>query len=101
MIEAQLSRVMAGIGYVIAQLAWGKGYATEALLLVVDSLFEHSPISSIWAVCDLENVASVRVLEKAEFKRRNLLPAYRKCPNIGGAERDFAGYVRERNQAPK
>ena len=97
MIEAQLSRMLAGIGYVIAPDAWGRGYATEALQTVVDGLFEHTGIPAIWAVCDVENLASARVLDKSGFTRRNALPAYRKCPNIGGRERDFISYVRERD----
>ena len=94
MIEAQLSRAMAGVGYVIAPQHWGCGYATAALSLVVDALFEHTRVPSVWAVCDAENSASARVLEKSGFTLASSLPGYRRCPNIGPRRRDFLGYVR-------
>lgn len=96
MIEAQLGRAMAGVGYVIAPQHWGRGYATEALSLVVEALFEHTSVPSVWAVCDVENHASARVLEKSGFHLASRLPDYRSCPNIGPEKRDFLSYVRSR-----
>jgi RimJ/RimL family protein N-acetyltransferase len=96
MIEAQLSRTLAGVGYVIAPEHWGRGYATEALCLAVDALFCHTSVPSVWAVCDAENHASARVLEKSCFLPAHRLPHYRRCPNLGPEKRDFLSYVRHR-----
>lgn len=97
MIEVQLSRTLAGVGYVIAPQHWGRGYATEALTLAVAAIFEHTRVPSIWAVCEVDNRASARVLEKCGFVLANRLPAYRVCPNIGPEKRDFLSYVRCRD----
>lgn len=96
MVTAKLGRGMAGVGYVLAHRAWGKGYATEALQLVSAALLKHTVVSSIWAVCHLENAPSARVLEKCGFQRHGLLRNYRSCPNLGEGKRDFFSYVRQR-----
>lgn len=96
MIEVQLSRSLAGVGYVIAPNHWGLGYATEALSLVADAIFNFTSVPSIWAVCDVENLASARVLEKSGFVLGQRLTNYRSCPNIGPEMRHFFSYVHYR-----
>ncbi len=44
--------------------AWGKGYATEAVQAVVSWAVEQPSIMRVWALCDVDNIASARVLEK-------------------------------------
>jgi len=56
------------IGFFFSREVWGHGYATE----VAGSLafgFEHLGLAKIWAWCDTENEASVRVLEKVGVRR--------------------------------
>lgn len=57
---------------------WGKGYATEALNLVLDFGFKTLNLHRIQAGCAVENKASIKVLEKAgmirEGRGRQLLP---------------------------
>jgi ribosomal-protein-alanine N-acetyltransferase len=96
MIEAKLKGRNAGIGYVLAPQAWGQGYASEALGLVSEALFHHSPVSAIWALCVVENPASARVLEKCDFQLEKRLPRYFPCPNLDGAKHDVWRYVRYR-----
>lgn len=96
MIAAQPGRAGAGIGYVLAHDAWGRGYAGEALMAVSTALFESSSLRSLWAFCVPENIASVRVLEKCGFNRDGLLPNYFACPNLGGKKHDVLLYVRRR-----
>lgn len=98
MIEAKLKGRNAGIGYVLSPKVWGQGYASEALGLVSEALFCHSPVSAIWALCVTDNPASARVLEKCDYQREALLPAYFPCPNLGGEKRDVWRYVRYREQ---
>ncbi len=99
MIELQLRTQVAGVGYVIAPDAWGNGYASEALSLVSEALFARTALHAIWAVCDVENPASARVLEKCGYVRHGLLAKYRSCPNIGPEKRDFFSYVWLRPEA--
>ena len=97
MIEAKLKGRNAGIGYVLAPDAWGKGYATEALMLVSDALFQHSPVSAIWALCVTDNLASARVLERCGYQREKLIANYFPCPNLDGEKHDVWRYVRYRH----
>jgi ribosomal-protein-alanine N-acetyltransferase len=53
-------------GYVLAQDAWGNGYATEAVKAIV-SLAAELPIEELTAFCHPANAASIRVLEKCGF----------------------------------
>jgi RimJ/RimL family protein N-acetyltransferase len=55
------------IGYVIAPEMWGKGFATEAVRMVVDTVFALSPAMRILANSRSHNPASRRVLEKVGF----------------------------------
>ena len=97
MIEVKLKGRNAGIGYVLAPDAWGQGYASEALALVSEALFQHSPVSAIWALCVTQNPASARVLEKCSYLREQLIPHYFHCPNLDGEKHDVWRYVRYRH----
>jgi RimJ/RimL family protein N-acetyltransferase len=48
---------------------WGKGYATEALNLVLDFGFYNLKLHRIVAGCAIENIGSIKVLEKVGMKR--------------------------------
>jgi ribosomal-protein-alanine N-acetyltransferase len=54
----------ADLGYEVAPLYWGQGYATEAARAMLGFGFEKLGLHRIWASCLAENVASVQVLEK-------------------------------------
>jgi RimJ/RimL family protein N-acetyltransferase len=100
MLGAELGRAGAGIGYVLAHDAWGKGYASEALSAISKALFSATSLHSLWAFCVPENVASSRVLEKCGFRRERLLPRYFECPNLGEEKHDVVLFVRHR-EAPQ
>lgn len=53
------------VGYALRRDVWGRGYATDAVGLALHLGFDLLGLERIWAVCDPENAASVRVLEKA------------------------------------
>jgi RimJ/RimL family protein N-acetyltransferase len=67
------------IGYAIAPEAWGKGIATEAVRMVIDTVFALTPAARIVANSRAHNPASRRVLEKVGFayidSGLDLLPA--------------------------
>jgi ribosomal-protein-alanine N-acetyltransferase len=86
----------ANVGYAIARRAWGMGYATEALRCIVQWALEMPEIHRIWAAVEVNNAASVRVLEKAGFSRESTLKSWMVFPNLGEAPRDCYKYVIER-----
>jgi [ribosomal protein S5]-alanine N-acetyltransferase len=66
-----LSELASGVmrlGYAYARDQWGKGYATEALIAVLDWAGRQSSIGEIRAEVFHDNPASARVLAKAGFK---------------------------------
>ena len=56
------------IGYVFNKDFWGKGYAKEACIAVIQEAFA-SGIHRIYAECDPKNAASWKLLEKLGFVR--------------------------------
>ena len=77
----------ADFGFVLNRRHWGQGYATEAAGAVLDWLKPLDVITRIQATCDVENVASARVLEKLGLSRETRLPNYTVRPNMPGAPR--------------
>jgi len=61
------------IGYNIVPNERNKGYAKEAIQIMVDYLFLSKDIMRIQAKADAENVQSWKALEKAGFKREGIL----------------------------
>ena len=60
-------------GYVLAQDAWGRGYATEALRAIV-AVARGSSVQEIDALCHIEHRPSAHVLEKCGFAAVRTLP---------------------------
>ena len=52
------------IGYRLARSAWGKGYATEAAVVVRNYAFKTLGIKRLIAMIDPSNTASIRVAKK-------------------------------------
>ena len=92
MIDLRIDRHRADFGYVIAREYWGKGYATEALKSVVELALSQERIFRVWAVCDVENIASARVMEKAGLEREGILRSYIVHPQISDEPRDCFCY---------
>ena len=75
-------------GYVLGKKFWGNGFAAEALTLLVDWALAQPTLYRAWAYCDVENPASVRVMEKAGMVREGILRRWHICPTLGPAPRD-------------
>ena len=58
----------ADIGYELAPEYWGRGYATEAALAVVEFGFHELGLHRISSWCIADNTASARVLEKVGMR---------------------------------
>jgi RimJ/RimL family protein N-acetyltransferase len=64
---------LANIGYWIRTSAAGKGYATAALQLLARYSFERLGFIRLEILCLPNNLPSIRVAEKAGFKREGIL----------------------------
>lgn len=83
-------------GYVLARVCWGRGLMTEALNEVVHWALARPHIFRASSVCDVENIASARVMENAGLIREGLLRRWLVHPNISDAPRDCFIYGRTR-----
>jgi RimJ/RimL family protein N-acetyltransferase len=61
------------IGYGVSGRERGKGYASEALAAVARWTLTEGGIQRAWLTANTDNVASVRVAEKAGFRREGTL----------------------------
>jgi [ribosomal protein S5]-alanine N-acetyltransferase len=66
----------AEIGFAIRKDCWNKGYVTEALKKTLEFGFKTIGYNRIEAICDVENIASARVLEKCGMKFEGILRQY-------------------------
>ncbi len=66
----------AEIGYDISKAFWGKGYAPEAILSLVDYAFDTLDFNRIEAKVEPENINSIKVLQKLNFTFEGTM---RKC----------------------
>ncbi len=87
---------MAELGYMLARDAWGRGLAAEAAGGVVRAALELTGVCRIWAMCDVDNLASARVLEKVRMQYEGTLRRYALRPNLGPEPRDVRLYARIR-----
>ena len=81
------------VGYALAQPYWGKGYMTEVLHAVIHWAFTQPDIFRVQAFCDVDNIGSARVMEKAGMLREGLLRRYVLHPNISAEPRDVYMYA--------
>lgn len=64
---------MAKTAFRVAPFCQGLGIATETVNAAVDFCFSKTELKRIWTDVDVRNAASIRVLEKAGFKREGLI----------------------------
>jgi RimJ/RimL family protein N-acetyltransferase len=79
---------LADLGYVLAPRLWNRGIMTTAVGAVVKWLQGMDGMYRIWAVCDVANVASARVLSKVGMTREGTLRRWMIHPNISMEPRD-------------
>lgn len=75
---------------------WGQGIASEVVRWLVDHALGHPSIFRTEAMCDVENIASSRVMEKAGMRREAVLRRYILHPNVSPEPRDAFLYARVR-----
>jgi len=92
MVEMRISGFKADFGYAIATEYWNNGYTTEAVKALVQWAIDQESIYRVWAVCDLKNIGSVKVLEKAGLQREGILRRYSLHPGVSDEPRDCYCY---------
>ncbi len=83
-------------GYLLARAYWGNGLMTETLRDVVGRALADPSIFRIGAVCDVDNIGSARVMEKAGLLREGALRRWSVHPNISDEPRDCFCYAKVR-----
>lgn len=92
------ARIKAEVGHVFARPYWNKGYATEAVGAMIDRAYSQEGMTlwRIWGVCDIDNQASARVLEKVGMQKERVLRRWISHPNVSSEPRDCLCYSRVR-----
>ncbi|MGI9490888.1 MAG: GNAT family N-acetyltransferase [Geminicoccaceae bacterium] len=75
---------IAELGYALGRSYWGRGYATEAVMAMIEVARGFS-LGGLQAYSFVENPASARVLEKAGFSELGVI--VREYPKRGGLRR--------------
>jgi RimJ/RimL family protein N-acetyltransferase len=96
-IACTISGHAAEFGFLVARRFWRRGYATEAACAIVEWIFSVPSVWRLSATCDVENVASARVLEKAGLKREAVLRRAIVRPNLSLEPRDAFLYSKVRD----
>ena len=86
----------AEFGFLLNRRYWRNGYATDAAQAIVEWAFSVPTIWRVWATCDIENLASARVLEKAGLSREGTLRRWVVRPNLSSEPRDAFIYSKVR-----
>jgi RimJ/RimL family protein N-acetyltransferase len=92
MIAARVQAHRWELGYVLARRYWGHGYMSESVKGLIDWAFKGADVFRVWAVCDVENLASARVMERAGMQREGVLRRWSVHPNISTEPRDSYCY---------
>jgi ribosomal-protein-alanine N-acetyltransferase len=86
------------LGYLLAQSFRGEGLMSEAVNAVVEWAFSEASIYRVWAVCDVENMSSARLLDRNGFQREGILRKWSLHPNLSSTPRDCYCYARTREE---
>jgi len=95
-ISLQIRTTSAEIGYLLNKKYWNHGYMSKSARIILEWAFTLPKLYRVWATCDRENVASIRVLEKIGMQREGLLGKYLIRPNLSEIPRDAYLYARVR-----
>ncbi len=94
MLDFRVDGFKADFGYALAKKYWNKGLMTEALIPVFNWIYNIPEIQRIWAVHDIDNPASGRVMKKLGMELEGTLRKWIIHPNISLIPRDCKVYAR-------
>ncbi len=72
-VEWSITHSRAEIGYALSRKYWGEGYMSEAVSAVIDFGFREMLLNKIEARCEINNIASARVMEKVGMQLEGIL----------------------------
>jgi [ribosomal protein S5]-alanine N-acetyltransferase len=72
---------VADLGYMLAHEHWGKGYATEISLRLLQAAFQELRAERVISTVDINNRASIRVLEKVGMRWEAVFRKHRRAKN--------------------
>jgi [ribosomal protein S5]-alanine N-acetyltransferase len=76
-----IERNVVDLGYMLALDAWGQGYATEIALSLLDAAFFDLRADRVISTVDVNNGASIRVLEKIGMRWEAVFRKHRRAKN--------------------
>jgi RimJ/RimL family protein N-acetyltransferase len=76
-----IERGVVDLGYMLGLSDWGKGYATEIALALVDAAFFDLRAERIISTVDVNNRASIHVLEKIGMRWEAVYRKHRRAKN--------------------
>ncbi|WP_119153822.1 GNAT family N-acetyltransferase [Caldimonas tepidiphila] len=86
----------ARMGYLLGAAHWGRGLMSEAAGAVLREAMAQPDVFRVDAVCDVDNGASARVLEKIGMQYEGVLRRYIVHPNVSDEPRDVRLYAAAR-----
>lgn len=92
LIEIRVRTSSVDLGYALARRWWRQGFMSEAVTSVVQWALAQPAIYRVSATCDVENVASARLLERVGMEREGVLRRWLVHPNVSEAPRDCLCY---------
>lgn len=92
LIEIRVGTSAVDLGYALARRWWRQGLMSDAVAAVVQWALAQPTIYRVWATCDVENVASARLLERVGMEREGVLRRWLIHPNRSEAPRDALCY---------
>jgi [ribosomal protein S5]-alanine N-acetyltransferase len=69
------------LGYMLEAQQWGKGYATEISLALIEAAFLELRAERVISTVDVNNAASIRVLEKIGMRWEAVYRKHRRAKN--------------------
>ncbi len=72
---SDIARLTAEIGYWLGRAAWGRGITTRAVRELTAYAFERLGLERVFALPFASNLASIRVLENAGYRREGVMRA--------------------------
>ncbi len=76
-----IERHVVDLGYMLGHADWGKGYATEISLALIDAAFIDLRADRVICTVDVNNRASIRVLEKIGMRWEAVFRKHRRAKN--------------------
>ena len=92
LLEIRVTPGAVNLGYALGRRFWRQGFMSEALTPVVQWALAQPAIYRVWATCDVENIASARVLERVGMTREGVLRRWMVYPNVSDTPRDCLCY---------